>query len=111
MHGRGARWGNRMTTIDCPHKCGNTVDTAYCNWDDPRFLGIGVCLGCRRHIDEVQTPLPGMCWIWFGPLDHRMRCRRPAGHEPQDRPGTTWHIPVEDGHDCSYDEDEWELTK
>jgi hypothetical protein len=105
-----------QVTIPCPQGCGGTVTTGLASEEilvdeaGVRYRiegeGINVCPSCRRHVDEVQTPFPGMCWSWFGPQEHRMRCRRPAGHGPEDRPGTTWMFPV-DGHDCSYDEREW----
>jgi hypothetical protein len=100
-----------MTVISCPQGCGGVVDTAYEDWSNPAFLGVGVCLSCRRHVSEVQVPRPGMCWAWFGPPDHRMRCRRPVGHGADARPGTTWSFDDHDGHDCTYDPDEFDHEK
>jgi len=86
-----------MAEIPCPHGCGGVVVTGPASAeilvDDAgaRYRvegeGINVCPSCRRHISEVQIPEPGMCWAWFGPSDHRMRCRRPVGHGTESRPG------------------------
>lgn len=83
-----------MTVIVCPHGCGGTVDTA---------IQLS-CPSCRRGLNESETILAedavkidtfwgkeypdvspvqrklSWCWEWFGPSNHRMRCRLPKGH-------------------------------
>ena len=84
----------KVTKIDCPHCCGGIADSRY------RY-----CASCRRDLkseevivseEEVEV-LDGdtmryvgydgkivrklsWCWEWWGPNDHRMRCRLPKGH-------------------------------
>lgn len=83
-----------MTVIQCPHGCGGTVDTTK-EMD---------CPSCRRGLNETEVVLAedcpteetywgpryvgssptsrklSWCWEWWGPADHRMRCRLPKGH-------------------------------
>jgi len=60
-----------MTIINCPQGCGGTVDTAMHTR----------CPSCRRDLNSQQIQPEGSCWLWWGPPDHRMRCRKPANHK------------------------------
>lgn len=84
-----------MTVVKCPHNCGGFVNTAT---DD-------CCTSCRRAMSETEfiwgedvvkiETAQGMqypnaspvgrklswCWQWWGPANHRMRCRLPTGHD------------------------------
>ena len=84
-----------MTIVECPHGCGGTVDTDVGN----------DCLSCRRGIDEIEVMIapdekaespvrrrPTWCWEWWGPANHRMRCRLPSGHD-----GEHWDHESRDG--------------
>lgn len=57
----------------CPRGCGGVIK----DW------AARECPSCRRPLTG-ETPMEekpdGACWEWFGPADHRMRCRRDAGH-------------------------------
>ena len=68
-----------MTVTPCPFGCGGIVNT---ETDD-------ICPSCRRplavtSLDWVNANMencrPGYCWAWWGPPNHRMRCRLPSGH-------------------------------
>lgn len=66
-----------MTVAPCPRGCGGFVDTAK---DES-------CPSCRRPLNGVtvmESKPEGACWQWWGPVTHRMRCRRSAGHQPPD---------------------------
>ena len=58
-----------MTMAQCPHGCGTCLD-----------FEVAYCPGCRRGMDEIPIQPPGSCWAWWGPKNHRMRCRRPVRH-------------------------------
>jgi hypothetical protein len=85
-----------MTIVPCPQGCGGYVNTA----ED------GYCKSCRRDLAATDVIIPesvevegregwhrplnvdpmtahkeSWCWEWFGPEDHRMRCRLPKGHD------------------------------
>lgn len=65
---------NLGTLAPCPRGCGGYFWT----------LRDTACPSCRRPLNGVtimEYRWPGACFEWFGPLDHRMRCRLPAGHE------------------------------
>lgn len=58
-----------MTISACPHGCGGIVRTED-EW----------CCSCRRDLDVVEISYPGICFEWFGPSYHRMRCRKLKHH-------------------------------
>ncbi|KKK99419.1 hypothetical protein LCGC14_2632940 [marine sediment metagenome] len=66
-----------MTITNCPHGCGGTVDTAIDDW----------CPSCRRDLNQTGALIQmehselGWCWEWWGPPNHRMRCRLPKDHD------------------------------
>jgi hypothetical protein len=84
-----------MTVVVCPHGCGGMINTATDNF----------CPSCRRNMSETEIILSedvvkvegvwgwnypdaspvqrklSWCWKWWGPADHRMRCRLLKGHE------------------------------
>lgn len=60
-----------QTGIVCPGGCGG-------------FLNVGdsYCRSCRCGPNEQRIKTdPNWCWEWFGPMIHRMKCRRHNGHE------------------------------
>ena len=76
--------------MNCPHGCGNLLTNAL----------LGYCPSCRRSLasppeiviaeneatnadgrDPMVARKPSWCWQWWGPPDHRMRCRLPSGHD------------------------------
>jgi hypothetical protein len=96
--------------IDCPHGCGGIGTVSERNL---------TCKSCRRRSQSVEFIVPedadtseyaadgsggdpmvarkaSWCWAWWGSPDHRMRCRRQAGHEPADA-----HDTHEDGDPMS----------
>lgn len=88
-----------MTIIACPHGCGGVCDTARDSW----------CPSCRRGLNETEVVVSAAqtiqgpterkeswCWSWFGPADHRMRCRLPQGHASD--------------HDCKEDRQPGEIS-
>jgi hypothetical protein len=81
--------GGVVTIVKCPHGCGGTVNTAIDNY----------CNSCRRDLAAIEVIIPedadshdaddptvarkaSWCWAWWGPKNHRMRCRLPRGHLP-----------------------------
>lgn len=82
-----------MTVIACPWGCGGSVDTGK----------YAYCPACRRPLNASAIVIPeewpedrlsdlgpndcmvsyklSWCWEWWGPPDHRMRCRLPKGHD------------------------------
>lgn len=61
-----------MTVTPCPYGCGGFFvanETQYCP-------------SCRRDrfATEMELKPVDACWQWWGPPEHRMRCRKPLGH-------------------------------
>lgn len=65
----------------CPHECGGTTKSE------------DYCPSCRRGTFEIEVVVAedaechspverkmSWCWVWYGPEDHRMRCRLPKEH-------------------------------
>ena len=62
-----------MTVMPCPYGCGGY----FVNNEDE------YCPSCRRsrlNLDLTFSQPEGSCWEWWGPPDHRMKCRLPKGH-------------------------------
>lgn len=60
-----------MTITACPHGCGGSVDAG---------SNLAYCPSCRRDLDVTYILDPALCWNWFGPDWHRMRCRKQKDH-------------------------------
>lgn len=62
-----------MTVTPCPYGCGGFFVA-----NEDQF-----CPSCRRDrfATEMELKPEGSCWQWWGPADHRMRCRKPLGHD------------------------------
>jgi hypothetical protein len=58
-----------MTAMPCPNGCGGMPDN-----------GDQVCQSCRRPLSTIEVAPAGICFAWFGPAFHRMRCVKSAGH-------------------------------
>jgi hypothetical protein len=60
-----------MTIAACPQGCGGYIDTA---------SNLAYCPSCRRNLHVQYIHDPALCWEWFGPDWHRMRCRKQNEH-------------------------------
>lgn len=92
-----------MTIVNCPHGCGGTVNTSkdnYCSSCRRDLCAVEIVIGesvesininpneWPKGVDPMTARKASWCWAWFGPKGHRMRCRLPKNHKPEDEHDT-----------------------
>lgn len=79
-----------MTIAACPQGCGGYVNTAkenYCSWYRRDLSAVDLVIPEDANTENygdsncMTVHKANWCWAWWGPSEHRMRCRLPKGHE------------------------------